>query len=244
MERHNKMYKLNNLLFQNGGTDNIEPTIVTNLPEPIIISPVIAPIKLTESKLDDIYKLVNLQNIVDDINLDDKEKNHVKSTYGEILFESLQKLINEINIGSSDVFYDLGSGNGKVVMQMFMNANVKKSYGIEYYPERSYNAEFALKQIYKMFPETLDEKRLISYQIGNIKDIHYLDDATVIFMCSTCYPSELLEIVCDKIKTSKNIRCLITHKSHDKIKDFLPNHTTTVLSCTWSKDLIWNVYRK
>lgn len=220
-----KYYKLNSTLFDSDDH--------TNIKQP----------KLTSVDLDIIYKSIDLLSIVD-INNEDKEKNHVKSTYGEILFDSLEKLIKEVNFGPDDVFYDLGSGNGKVVMQIYMNTSVKKSYGIEYYPERSYNSEYALKQLYKLFPNTLDEPRLISYQIANIKDIHYLNDATVIFMCSTCYPSELLEIVCDKLKNSKNIRCIITHKPHDKIKDFLPIHFTIILSCTWATDLSWNVYRK
>jgi len=195
--------------------------------------------KLTDDSLKKIYdfELKSLDNTLN---------NHlVNSVYGEILFDSVQTLINECNVNDSDVFYDLGSGNGKVVLQMYINGGVKESYGIEFYPERCYNAEIALKNMYKMFPEYLNDSRIVSYQQQNIKDVYYLNNATVIFMCSTCYPGELLDVVYDKIKESKNIRCIITHKEYTKFNEFSGFvHKTLNLPCTWSNNLMWHIYIK
>ncbi len=200
-------------------------------------------VRLTEEDINKIYTAINLRNIQEN-NFADVSKDLVKSTYGEMTYPAVEDLIKLTNLGKGDKFVDLGSGNGKVVMQVFANSDVSQAYGVEFFPERSQNSEYALKQLYKQKKELLDDDRIISYQLQNIKDVHYLDDATVIFACSTCYPPELMDVVYDKIKDSKKIRSFITHKPHDKFKTILPNHTTTCFPCTWSKNLTWNIYSK
>lgn len=197
---------------------------------------------LTHEQIDDIYKNI----VTESINLSgmSSENNLVVQTYGEITFKSVEDIIKKISIDSDDVFYDLGSGNGKVVLQIFSNTKAKKSYGIEYFPERSYTSEHALKKLYILYPELLKSSRLISFQIQNIKDIHYLNDATIIFMCSTCYPKELLEIVYNKIKDSKRIKYIITHSENDIFKTILPNSEKINVSCSWNSNLMWSLYSK
>lgn len=198
--------------------------------------------KLTNDKLNKIYEFT-IQNINENL-INDQDKQLVKSTYGEIKYEGAMTVMNECNIGPQDVFFDLGSGNGKMTMLVFVNGNVKKAIGVEFFPERYYNAEKGLKNLYKMMPELLSEDRTLSYQLQNIKDVYYLGDATVIFMCSTCYPEELLQIVYNKIKESPNIRCIITHKPFDKFKEILPNKKLIKVNCTWADNLDWTVYMK
>lgn len=197
--------------------------------------------RLTEDDINQIYKNINVGFIEDEPK---NKKQMVEKVYGEILFDSVEKLIRLLNIDENDIFYDLGSGNGKLVMQVFSNSPVKKAYGIEFFPVRSHASEKALKNLYKMHPDLLDEDRIISYQIQNIKDIHYLDDATIIFMCSTCFPKELLDVVYDKIENNQNLRYLITHKTNDKFKNILPNVEEKTLPCTWSKNVSWHIYSK
>lgn len=168
----------------------------------------------------------------------------VKSTYGEILFTSVEKLIETLDINQTDRFYDLGSGYGKVVMQFYMNTDVQMAFGIEYHPERNYVAEKALKKLYLLFPSVLKNDRIISYINGNIKDLYYLDDATIVFMCSTCYPTELMSIVHTKLSTNKKLKYIITHKQHDDYKKLLPNIRKMNLPCTWSESIEWFIYYK
>jgi hypothetical protein len=195
--------------------------------------------KLTENELNDIY---NFPLLTINYNKDTNDSNLVRSTYGEVKYNSIESLIKELIITDQDVFYDLGSGTGKIVMQFFMNTPVKYAFGVEYFPERSYNAEIALKRLYKSHPEILDNNRIISYQIQNIKDIHYLDNATIVFLCSTCYPVELLGYVYEKLKDSDKIRYIITHKEYPDFARKLPNKKTIQLPCTWSNNLTWFIY--
>lgn len=200
---------------------------------------------ITDEQIKKIYEEIDTNVSVSDPDMGEL----VKNTYGEILHESVEDLIKLIGVTKDDVFYDLGSGNGKVVLQFFINSPASKAYGIEYFPERSFISERALKKAYKLFPKLLDsDDRIISYQIKNIKNIHYLDNATIIFMCSTCYPSELLDIIYKKIEDLKDkskLRYVITHKEYDNFKKILPNHQQKHLKCSWnSSSLMWNIYSK
>jgi SAM-dependent methyltransferase len=51
--------------------------------------------------------------------------------YGEIDFDSLKKIIEYANPKKDGVFYDLGSGTGRVVLECHILFNFKKSIGIE-----------------------------------------------------------------------------------------------------------------
>ncbi|AYV84775.1 MAG: hypothetical protein Hyperionvirus38_13 [Hyperionvirus sp.] len=197
--------------------------------------------KLTADEIEGIYSSIKLLTISDG---GVGEKKFVNSTYGEMTFEGVEKLIAEAEIKAGEKFIDLGSGNGRAAMQVFMNAEVAEAMGVEFHPERFMNAEAARKKLFKLRPELLDSPRLLTYQLQNIKDVYFLGDKHVVYMCSTCYPEELLGYVYEAIKDSKNIRCVITHKKYDRFKEFLPREKTAVLCCSWSKSLTWYLYLK
>ena len=52
-------------------------------------------------------------------------------TYGETSYERLRSIIEEIQPKESDVFVDLGSGVGNLVVQMAAGSKVKRAIGIE-----------------------------------------------------------------------------------------------------------------
>lgn len=228
-----KTYKFNYLI--NGG-NNVIPPVKEN-----ILVPIINQKKLTENDINEIY---NTQLINIDKSLYQQNENMVNSTYGEMTYEGIEKLIEEAEIKPNEKFIDLGSGNGKASMQVFMNTPVSEAIGVEFHIERFYNANRALKNLYKKFPELLNTDRLLTYQLQNIKDVYFLEMFNIIYMCSTCYPSELLDVVYEKIKDSKNIRCIITHKKYDNFSKILPKYKVVNLPCTWSKNLSWNFYMK
>lgn len=196
--------------------------------------------EFTELELNSIYESISIDK--NNLYPISEQQKLVNLTYGEMTFEGVAKMIKETKLESSDIFYDLGSGNGKAIIQVFMNGHVKEAHGIEFHPERFFKSQIALKRLYKIHPEILDDDRIICYGLENIKDVNYLDLATVIFMCSTCYPGELLDIVYDKIKSSKSIRCVITQKEYKKFKDFLPNERKEIFPCTWNPTISWYIY--
>lgn len=51
--------------------------------------------------------------------------------YGELPFQTCKELFLQVNPKSDGVFFDLGSGTGRVVMQALLATNFKKMVGIE-----------------------------------------------------------------------------------------------------------------
>lgn len=125
------------------------------------------------------------------------------ATYGEIRFSSLQTLLNDLNLTKGDTFYDLGSGVGKVCMQVAL-VTPAKAIGIELSTTRVTKAREALKCIERDY----QIKPKVEFREENITDVT-LKNSPVVFTCSTCFPDKLLNIIADKCKkTSGRVRVL------------------------------------
>lgn len=125
------------------------------------------------------------------------------ATYGEIRFQSLQTLLDDLNLTSKDTFYDLGSGVGKVCMQVAL-VTPAKAIGIELSKTRVTKAREALQRIehdYHIKPK-------VEFKEENIADVN-LKKSAVIFTCSTCFSEKLLNDIASKCKkTSGTVRVL------------------------------------
>lgn len=119
------------------------------------------------------------------------------SLYGEITYASIQKLIAYLGLGPDDVFVDLGSGVGKVVMQVVMNSSVKKAIGVELSAAR-YASAMDVSE--KAVEQGLIERG--RYEWRNEDIVHTdLSEATVIYTCSTAFPAGFMEDLTNKIAT-------------------------------------------
>ncbi len=151
-------------------------------------------------------------------------------TYGEIKFESAQKLLEYFKPTEKDVFYDLGSGVGKFVLHAYLTTPVKKSCGIELSGTRYERAVQAFLEAKKM--HLFDSRELIFLNEDIIKaDIK---DATIIFMCATCYSDVLMDKIAEKlieIGSSVRIATLREFKNQPRLKKI----DTLKLPMTWSE---------
>lgn len=85
----------------------------------------------------------------------DEEEDAVNSTgghwaYGEISYEGLHALLEHMDVGPNSVFYDFGSGLGKVVAQCFITSGARKVVGIEMAETRHSQAWQACERIGKL----------------------------------------------------------------------------------------------
>lgn len=131
-------------------------------------------------------------------------------TYGEIIFESAEQLIKELAMSAQDVFYDLGCGVGKLVTQVACASPAKKVVGIELVESRYKKALEVLDKL----PDHIRQK--ITFIHDNVLQQSY-KDATIVFMCSTCFTPTTINVILEKIykETGKNIR-LVTLTKFDK----------------------------
>jgi len=153
-------------------------------------------------------------------------QNGGNATYGEILFESLQTMLNDAKLTAKDTFYDLGSGVGKACMQVALTTPAK-AVGIELSKSRVSTALTAKKLLTEK--HTIDLKDRLELVEKNILHAKFKPNS-VIYICSTCYSEELLNHVIQEAKKIKNGARIFSLK---QLPGCQPVKTYT-LPMTWS----------
>jgi hypothetical protein len=161
------------------------------------------------------------------------------ATYGEITFEGVEKLISLLNLKDSDVFYDLGCGVGKMVIHVYLGTPVKKSVGIELSSERATKA-MTIQEKLKQDKSLIEEGRTLAFYKESFLDSN-LNDATVIYLASTCFSPDVMKQVTDTLaKLKKGLRVITLKKlaanDHFKLIDEF------ILPMTWSDNTTAYLY--
>ena len=122
--------------------------------------------------------------------------------YGEVMYEGTKAIVDKFSnhFNKDTVFYDLGSGLGKMVLHIGMKYGVKKSIGIEYSKERCDTSKKIKEDYAKDFNS-------ITFHCGNVLD-QDLSNATVVYMDNTVFP----EHINNKIYGQLPKGCLILYK--------------------------------
>jgi SAM-dependent methyltransferase len=134
--------------------------------------------------------------------------------YGETGFDSIELLVSSYPelFNPETVFYDLGSGTGKIVYHIGLLHGAKKSCGIEYSQARH---EMAL-----WFRESigLPESPKISFICGNILEEDW-SDATVVYCDNTLFPRHISQKIYQKIPTGCVVfsRAPLTRSLHEQM---------------------------
>ncbi len=169
------------------------------------------------------------------------------STYGEISYDSLQYILDREPFSPNDIVYDLGSGVGKVVMQIFLNTPAHKVIGLELSASRNSNAQQALNSFqsmlhYSRYKYINNKKRELAFHNEDILKAN-IDDATIIYMCSTCFAPELLEKLVDKFEAvgrkgigHKELKIITLKELPDYQAHGFHLDRTYSLSMSWSKN--------
>lgn len=89
--------------------------------------------KASSSLLDHILRQVYRQSITDP-QLLNQYQSFSSETYGETNYQQMERIINELQWTDNDVFVDLGSGIGSIVMQVASATGVSRAVGIEIQP--------------------------------------------------------------------------------------------------------------
>ena len=127
------------------------------------------------------------------------------STYGELTFKGLEIIIRRFreHFNENSVFYDLGSGYGKVVSHVALRTDTDKSIGVEYDQGR---VDDSLELIEKIkFPRATP--RIIQ---GDILDQDY-SDATIVYFDNTMYHKHFLVKLINEMLPKG---CLLIYKNY------------------------------
>lgn len=157
-------------------------------------------------------------------------------TYGEILHESLQFILDAIpeELKVNGKFVDLGSGIGKTCFQAYFDYPFKDVVGIELSTKRFDGA----MDVYTIVKERglLDKKRKLKFINGDFTKVSF-KGATVVYMCSTCYSNELMDTLAAKLAKLKPGIQVISLKAFPNPEKFgFELIHEYKLPMTWSKD--------
>jgi precorrin-6B methylase 2 len=134
-------------------------------------------------------------------------------TYGEVSVASItETVLPLLQLEEDDIFYDLGCGTGKIVVQAALETPCRIAKGIELMQNRVIEGAKALQILNEEFPELVEEKNIVIVQGDICKPPQEapMMDATVVFINNVCFGPELMLKVMDMLSQMKNLRRVVT----------------------------------
>jgi hypothetical protein len=160
----------------------------------------------------------------------------ISETYGEILPEGVDKFLSVVKPSSQDGFLDLGSGKGKLLLQVFSNSPVNTAHGIEILPqlhEQAIHAEALLRQN----QPALFTQRQLTFTLGDILAEPY-PAATIALISSPCFSPTILNRLSDIIDSTPSIHTVLSLRPMLKLQR-LSFRRTIRLECSWDTALCY-----
>ncbi len=117
------------------------------------------------------------------------------STYGELLPSATTQLARHLRLGPTDTFYDLGSGLGKVVLQLAMSVPLAGCFGVELVRSRH---RVASRMLERVRSEGLLQAQACGFRCSDFMRAR-LGDATVIYTCSTAFSTEFMNALAARL---------------------------------------------
>ena len=160
------------------------------------------------------------------------------STYGEIMPTALDRLIESLDPEPEDVFFDLGSGLGKVILQVAMTVELRQCIGIELVESRHRAAMAALARARAAgYLETED----VRFRKADILRAR-LTGATILYTCSTAFPEGFMMRVAERVAGLREGVRLVTLQELDE-NPWFDTEEVLRLDMSWKRRTKVHVYR-
>jgi len=117
------------------------------------------------------------------------ERRQSSPMYGEILPESTATLLDYLDLNRDDVLFDLGSGVGKFILQAALTHSVRRCVGVELVKPRHLISEDVLETARGLGLLQTEDVEFRCWDFMRTE----LDQATIIYTCSTAFSQELLQ---------------------------------------------------
>lgn len=156
--------------------------------------------------------------------------------YGEVSKKGVETLIEKINKykkpTEKDVFLDVGSGCGKLVLHMAIKSDIKTLIGVEKVNQRNMYAKYIKEKVSPI------EEKAIFFIEKNILDFD-LSMASIVFINDVCISQFIVDKVFEKVKHGCHF---ITTKELNQCKILKEKFS---LDVSWIKSgSDWNYYIK
>lgn len=164
-------------------------------------------------------------------------KENMSTTYGELLYPSINKILTKINLTPHDVFVDFGSGIGKAAAYMFLTSIVKEVYGIELLPQLHQQALTVADKIRQDLPAFYLDNRKLTFIHGDFLKISF-PTATVVLIISTCFDQDLLYQLGNVINNTPSIHTVLTLRPMRNLQRLFFKEAVHV-ECSWDSALCY-----
>jgi len=161
--------------------------------------------------------------------------------YGELTPVGTRQLIAATRLSAGDVFVDLGSGVGKVVLQVALAVPGVRCIGIEIDGDRHASACEALRRAEAC--GALEPGRCVLLH-GDIRRAD-LGSATVLFAHATCFPAAMLGSVARRIAAQdRKVTLVTTSKLSARAARLLAFAGSRACQLSWDKRHRIHLYRR
>ncbi|KAG7391897.1 hypothetical protein PHYPSEUDO_003103 [Phytophthora pseudosyringae] len=147
---------------------------------------------------------------VDDLSMEDFRR---LMTYGEVSVESVaSRILPLFNLDEDDVFFDLGCGTGKILVQAALQTPCKQTIGIELMQNRVLEGHKALNRLKERDVALLRDKQIEIFR-GDMfvpPEEARLMEATVVFINNVMFGPQLMLKVLQLLKAMPKLRCVMT----------------------------------
>lgn len=197
-----------------------------------------------------IYTTQEVTSVINDVytdlsgfTIEEQERKFIEdaggnATYGEIIPESVAQLMDYFKPTSTDVFFDLGSGIGKVCVQVALTTPAK-AVGVELSSTRYAMAQQARQALIEKNILIIPSK--LEFKNENILDAD-LSQGTIFFLCSTCFSDDLMSALTKKIANNGKKVQVATLRQLPDTGDFTLQKTFH-LQMTWSDSSPVYIYK-
>jgi len=126
--------------------------------------------------------------------------------YGEMELTSVFDLMKDMALTAKDVFLDVGSGCGKLVVEVALGTAVGKAIGIEIVKERHAAGLHGLARLLAIgVPGLADRVALVNDNVLNVD----LSEVTVVYMANTVFGPELMTAILTLLATLPRLRRVV-----------------------------------
>jgi SAM-dependent methyltransferase len=161
------------------------------------------------------------------------------ATYGELMPTATVRLLEQLALTRRDVFYDLGAGVGKVVLLAAATTPVARAVGVELSPERVARGQSTLAAAVTEGIPGARRATLIEADMLRCP----LDDATVVYTCSTAFPSAFMRRLARRLAQLPRLRAVVSLQDFDRVRGFELSEIPR-LDASWKRRTQIHIYRR
>jgi len=181
---------------------------------------------------------------VDGFEIDGRQERRIvrarsSATYGEIMPTATIHLIDALELGPDDVFVDLGSGVGKVVVTAALRSDVKRAVGVELATDRHQRAAAVVLAAERDGVLAPGRVQLRNQDVLRTK----VTDATVLYTCSTAFPYAFTERLARRVgRLGRPVRFVTAQPLEDGLPGFALD-AVLHLDMSWARKRKMHIYR-